>query len=73
MKGGKYERMRKFKNWLLNTFCMNELMDFQDYYLGNIRKIENEANRKKFSKYVFLIFMASEAISGKKAEKITAK
>jgi len=46
VKGGKYERMRKFKNWLLHTFCMNELMDFQDYYLGNIRKIENEANRK---------------------------
>ena len=37
------------------------------------KNIRNEANRKKFSKYVFLKFMASEAISGKKAEKNAAK
>ena len=37
------------------------------------KNIRNEANRKNFSKYVFFNFMASEAISGKKAEKIAAK
>ncbi|MFR1018357.1 hypothetical protein [Clostridium fessum] len=37
------------------------------------KNIRNEANRKKISKYVFLKFMASEAISGKQAEKIAAK
>lgn len=37
------------------------------------KNIRNEANRKKISKYVFFKFMASEAISGKKAEKIAAK
>ncbi|MFR8037529.1 hypothetical protein [Clostridium fessum] len=37
------------------------------------KNIRNEANRKKISKYVFLKFMTSEAISGKKAEKIAAK
>lgn len=34
------------------------------------KNIRNEANRKNFSKYVFFNFMASKAISGKKAKKL---
>ena len=33
------------------------------------KNIRNEANRKNFSKYVFLKFMASEAISGERRKK----
>lgn len=38
--------MRKFKYWLLNVFCKNELSAMQDCYSRKVRDIEYDANKK---------------------------